>query len=66
MIFGIRKVKNQKFYLSLNKYSMTMTIGLGILDKNLLSKDEIKLRANDSKCLTIDMNKLFKLKPRID
>ena len=64
--FWDTKSKKSKFYLSLNKYSMTMTIGLGILDKNLLSKDEIKLRANDSKCLTIDMNKLFKLKPRID
>ena len=57
---------NSKYYLSLDKYSMIMTSGIGYLDKNLFTKDEIKMIKSVSKCSTIDINKLGKLKPRID
>ncbi len=57
---------NSKYYLSLDKYSMIMTSGIGYLDKNLFTKDEIKMIKRVSKCSTIDINKLGKLKPRID
>jgi len=64
--FSDTKSKKPKFLFVLDKYSMEMTIGKGYLDKNLFTKDEIKVRRRNSKCSTIDINKLGKLKPRID
>ena len=58
--------ENSKYIFRFDKYSMIMTSSIGYIDKNLFTKDEIKLRIRDSKCSTIDINKLGKLKPRID
>ena len=64
--FWNTKSKKSKYFLGFNKYSMQMMIGIGYLDKNLFTKDEIKMRRSFSKCSTIDINELGKLKPRID
>ena len=64
--FWDTKSKKPKFFLELNKYSMKMIVGMGVLDKNLFTKDKIQLKTRATNCLTIDVKKLFKLKPRID
>ncbi len=43
-----------------------MIVGMGVLDKNLFTKDKIQLETRVANCSTIDVKKLFKLKPRID
>ena len=65
--FWDTKSKKPKFFLELNKYSMKMIVGMGVLDKNLFTKDKIKVqKTRVANCSTIDVKKLFKLKPRID
>jgi len=64
--FWDTKSKKPKFFLELNKYSMKMIVGMGVLDKNLFTKDKIQLKTRVANCSTIDVKKLFKLKPRID
>lgn len=57
---------DKKWFLSFDKYSMTMTISQGYLDKNLFTKDKVKTRSRSSKCSTIDKSKLGRLKPRVN
>tara|TARA_B100001248_G_C27369794_1_gene451059 strand:+ start:248 stop:1000 length:753 start_codon:yes stop_codon:yes gene_type:complete len=64
--FWNTKSKKSKFFLDFNKYSMKMIVGTGVLDKNLFTKDKIQLETRVANCSTIDVKKLFKLKPRID
>lgn len=61
-------IKNDeyKLFLELNKYSLKMTVGIGKIDKNLFTKDEVKVKTYTSKCIEINANKLGKLKPRIN
>lgn len=57
---------DKKWYLIFDKYSMTMTLVQGSLDKNLFTKDKIKTRSRSTKCSVIDKSKLGRLKPRVN
>ena len=60
------KDKKEKRRFMINKYSLKMLITIGSIDKNLITKDQVKERSYDSDCRIIDKTSLGKLKPRIN
>ena len=60
------KDKKEKRRFMLNKYSLKMFVTIGSIDKNLITKDQVKERTYDIDCRIIDKTNLGKLKPRID
>ena len=60
------KDKKEKRRFMINKYSLKMLITIGSIDKNLITKDQVKERSYDRDCRIIDKTSLGKLKPRIN
>ena len=60
------KKKEQKRRFLLDKYSLKMFVTIGVIDKNLITKDRVKERTVDQECKIIKKTNLGRLKPRIN
>ena len=60
------KNKEQKRRFLLDKYSLKMFVTIGVIDKNLITKDRVKERTVDQECKIIKKTNLGRLKPRIN
>ena len=60
------KNKEKKRRFLLDKYSLEMFVTYGSIDKNLITKDQVKQRTHTKECKIIKKTNLGRLKPRIN